>query len=216
MITKAEVVAQNDNEIFLRVPKLVDNLGDVLVELDDGRGISTAQRRKAYVLLNCIADHTGYSPEETKEVMKFYYAGWTEHLNREFSLSNCSMETASEFITFLIDYCLTNGVACNEPLQSLCCDLERYIYSCLMNKKCCVCGRKGELHHIDTIGSGGNRKTMYQVGMRVMPLCRKHHTEMHTIPDGDFYKRYHVCPVPLTEKVGKVYRMSKKNLEKKQ
>lgn len=213
MIVKAEVVADTGSELFIKVEKPFDKVGNVLVELDDGRQITTAQRRKVYVLLNCISEHTGFTPMETiKEMMKLYYLGWTGRIVQAFSLSDCSVETASDFITFLIDFCITNGVACNEPLQALCDDLEKYIYSCLHNKKCAVCGGKADLHHFDAIGMGNDRKTMYQIGMRVLPLCRKHHTEMHGMTNDEFMKRYHVCPVPLTEKVGKVYRLTKKNL----
>lgn len=215
MIVKAEVVADNGSELFIKVEKPFDKVGNVLVELDDGRQITTAQRRKVYVLLNCISEHTGFTPMETiKEMMKLYYLGWTGRIVQVFSLSDCSVETASDFITFLIDFCITNGVACNEPLQALCDDLEKYIYSCLHNKKCAVCGGKADLHHCtgSRIQMGGNRKKQYQIGARVMPLCRKHHTELHTMPEDIFFSRYHVCPVPLTEKVGKVYRLTKKNL----
>lgn len=214
MIIKAEIVATNDDEIFLKVPKPFDSLSkDILVELDDGRQISAAQRRKVYALLNCISEHTGYTPIETiKEMLKLYYLGWTGRITKVFSLSNCSMETASDFITFLIDFCLSNQVKCNEPLQSLCDDLEKYIYSCLMNKTCCVCGKKADLHHCtgSRVGMGNDRKEMYQIGAKVLPLCRKCHTEIHTMPEENFFKKYHICCVPLTDTVAKKYRLTKK------
>lgn len=212
MIIKAEVVADNGEEIFLRVRKPQEwKPKEILVELDDGNQITSAQRRKVYVLLNCISEHTGYTPLETiKEMLKLYYLAWTGRILNIFSLSDCSKETASGFITFLIDFCLSNGVACNEPLQSLCDDLSAYIYSCLMNKRCACCGNKADLHHVDTIGMGGDRREMYQIGMRVLPLCRKHHTEAHNIGITAFLSRYHIAPVPLTNKVAGKYRLSRK------
>ena len=58
------------------------------------------ERKKAYATIRDIADYTGYPPEVCKELMK------TEHIIRtgdeEFSLSNCSMDTAREFISTLM------------------------------------------------------------------------------------------------------------------
>lgn len=212
MVIRAEVVADNGEELFLRVRKPQDwKPREIIVELDDGNQITNAQRRKVYVLLNCISQHTGYTPVEIlKEMLKLYYLSWTGRILNIFSLSDCSRETATDFITFLIDFCLANGVACNEPLQSLCDDLSKYIYACLMNKKCACCGGKSDLHHVDAIGMGGNRNTMFQIGMKVLPLCRKHHTEIHMMPNEEFFRKYHICPVKLTDDVAKVYRMSKK------
>ena len=27
---------------------------------------------------------------------------------------------------------------------------------------------------------------------QVLPLCREHHTEAHTMPDADFFEKYHI------------------------
>ncbi|MCM1264481.1 MAG: putative HNHc nuclease, partial [Butyrivibrio sp.] len=41
--------------------------------LDDGRMISAEQRRKIYASIKDISEYTGYTPEETKEVLKCIY-----------------------------------------------------------------------------------------------------------------------------------------------
>ena len=215
MVLTAERISDDGENIFLRVRKPFDVKGEILVELDNGETITNAQRRKVFALLNCISADLGYTPVEViKEMMKLYYLGYTGALRSAFSLSDCPKETASEFIGFLIDFCISNQIPCNEPLQSLCEDLERYMYSCLMGKRCACCGKKGELHHVTAIGAGRDRRKVYQIGMWVMPLCREHHTEMHKVENRQFYDKYHICPVKLTEKVGKVYRLTKKNLRK--
>ena len=46
---------------------------------------------------------------------------------------------------------------------------------------CLVCGRQGEPHHLKAIGIGRKRKNEMLEHYTVIPLCRKHHTEIHTI-----------------------------------
>ena len=43
---------------------------DVMLQIVDGRTLSLDQRRKIYATLRDISLYTGYTPEETKEVMK--------------------------------------------------------------------------------------------------------------------------------------------------
>ena len=43
------------------------------VRIDDGRSISALQRKHIYATFNDIAKHTGYTPDETKQVMKYSY-----------------------------------------------------------------------------------------------------------------------------------------------
>ena len=76
-----------------------------------------------------------------------------------------------------------------------------------MNKRCAVCGRKAELHHVDHVGMGRNRKEICHIGMRALPLCREHHTEIHKVGQTDFLKRYILEPVKIDERIAKVYRL---------
>jgi len=71
-------------------------------------------------------------------------------------------------------------------------DVPDYIYHCLITKKCCICGRHTDLHHVDRIGMGRDRNDIMHEGMEALPLCREHHTEAHTMPDAEFFGRYHL------------------------
>lgn len=178
------------------------------VELVDERHISADQRKKAYVLISYIAAWWGYTPlEAMKEMLKLMFVGEAETLRRTFSLSNCDVTTARLFITYLIDFCLLHGVDVGEPLYQLSEDIPRYVWACLMNKRCAVCGRKAELHHVDAVGMGRNRKEICHIGMRALPLCREHHTEIHSIGQEDFLRRYIIEPVRIDERIAKVYRL---------
>jgi hypothetical protein len=124
-----------------------------------------------------------------------------------FHLSTASMSEANNFITMLVNLIIEYDIPTKEPLYTLCEDVEKYTYACLMNKKCCVCGKKAELHHCDgsRIGMGYNRETKPQLGAMVMPLCRVHHTEYHTIGGTAFGEKYHVVPVTLDKRLATKY-----------
>lgn len=217
MVLLGDVVEERDDGITVFVPfphdkKKPEGYQSVVgVELVDKRHISADQRKKAYVLISYIAAWWGYTPlEAMKEMLKLMFIGEAETFRRTFSLSNCDMTTARLFITYLIDFCLLHGVDVGEPLYQLSEDIPRYVWACLMNKRCAVCGRKAELHHVDAVGMGRNRKEICHVGMRALPLCREHHTEIHRTGQKDFLKRYFLEPVRIDERVAKVYRLNTK------
>ena len=216
MILVGHVVKERDEGAMVYVPypagqrKPEGCHESVGVEFVDKRRISAKQRKKAYVLISYIAAWWGYTPTEAmKEMLKLMFVGEAETLRRSFSLSNCDMTTARLFITYLIDFCILHGVDIGEPLYQLSEDIPRYVWACLMNKRCAVCGRKAELHHFDHVGMGHNRKEICHIGMRALPLCREHHTEIHKVGQEDFLKRYILEPVKIDERIAKVYRLNR-------
>jgi len=216
MILVGHVVKEADEGAMVYVPYPAEQRKpdgcheSVGVEFVDKRRISAKQRRKAYVLISYIAAWWGYTPlEAMKEMLKLMFVGEAETLRRSFSLSDCDMTTARLFITYLIDFCILHGVDVGEPLYQLSEDIPRYVWACLMNKRCAVCGRKAELHHCNgsVVGMGRNRKEICHIGMRALPLCREHHTEIHAVGQEDFLRRYILEPVKIDERIAKVYRL---------
>lgn len=185
------------------------------IGLNDGRYISNEQRKKAYALMKEIAEWSGYLPEYVKRLMKTeFVVKRMQSLNKEiFSLSSCDMTTAKEFITYLIDFIIEYEIPTKQPLRELCEDINKYIYMCLLHKKCCICGTKAELHHVTAIGMGRDRTEVFQIGIPVLPLCRKHHIEWHTLGSNTFNAKYHVESVKLTKEIAKKYNLTKKNME---
>ena len=115
------------------------------------------------------------------------------------------MTTAREFITYLIDFMIEHGVPSKVPLYEQSEDMEHYIYSCLFHKRCCVCGKKSDLHHVERVGMGRNRQEIIHEGMLALPLCRKHHEICHTVPQDEFNQQYHLVPIPLDKELCKKY-----------
>ena len=129
---------------------------------------------------------------------------------RMFSLSDCSVTTAKEFITYLVDFIIANDIPTRVPLIENCDDIQRYIYACTMHRKCAVCGRPADIHHCEgsRIGAGVDRKKAHQLGREVLPLCRVHHTECHSDEAG-FIKKYHLQKVKLDEALCKRLKFKK-------
>ena len=77
----------------------------------------------------------------------------------------------------------------------------------LLNKKCAVCGKHADLHHVDAVGMGNDRNEIHHLGRRVLPLCREHHIECHSIGSKFLMEKYHLEPVNADEKICKKYRL---------
>lgn len=189
---------------------------EVQIGLPDGRRITPEQRRKAFALVGEIAAYTGYERDEAHLTLKHEFMNrHLDQLQKElFSLSDCDITTAREYISYLIDFCLTFDVPTKVPLAEMCEDIRRYVYSCLINKKCCVCGKKAELHHVDRVGMGNNRNEIVHEGRECLPLCREHHTEIDHLGDERMCEKYHVVPVEIDERIIKTYRLRTKEAAK--
>ena len=130
-----------------------------------------------------------------KEWLKYLHIARTG--SEYFSLSDCSVDTAREFINTILDYALEMGIELTDFAVNRTDDTSRYLYSCMKNKRCAVCGRDGEVHHVDTIGMGNDRRKVDDSKYRKICLCRKHHTEIHTIGTTSFQEKYHVYGIEV-------------------
>ena len=195
---------EDGTEILIMVPKC--RIGEMLtkkhikqaeIRFDDGRHISAEQRKKVYATIRDIADYTGYLPEEQKEWLKYLHISKTGC--DYFSLSDCTMDTAREFINTILEYALENGVPLSEEAINRTDDIGRYLYFCIKNKKCAVCGKPGEIHHEDTIGMGNDRKKVDDSNHKKICLCRLHHTMAHQLGVIRFTEMYKVYGIIVKE-----------------
>lgn len=167
---------------------------EVLVQPIDSRPLSDKQRRMVYALLREISDYTGQGAEQTKEWMKikFLTDDMEQTADKIFSLSSAPMSLVCAFQRYLIRFILEWDIPCSFPLLEYVDDVQDYIYSCLVNRKCCICGAPTDLHHVQRVGMGRDRTDIIHEGMEVLPLCREHHAEAHTMPDAAFFEKYHI------------------------
>lgn len=205
-VVKVEKVREDEQgtQLYISIPGkyikemvLDKHICQAEMRFDDGRHISIEQRKKAYATIADIAAWSGDVPEYMKELMKY------EHMKRTgcgyFSLSDCSVDTAREYINTLMEFSLENGIPLDEMGVNRTDDIGRYLYFCLKHRKCAVCGRNGEIHHVDAIGMGNNRRKVDDSGYRKICLCREHHTIAHQRGMEVFSKMYKVYGIVIRQ-----------------
>ena len=109
-----------------------------------------------------------------------------------FSLSDIDMTTARDFIDWLIELCVTHDIPTNDTLLNLCEDVSRYMYSCVFHRRCCICGKKADIHEVEKVGMGRNRTKIHHLNQAVQPLCRSHHMEEENLGQKAFDEKYHL------------------------
>lgn len=195
---------QNGTELLISIPGkyikdmvLDKHIRHAEMRFDDGRYISIYQRKKAYATLSDIAKWNGDAPEDVKEIMKYHQIKRTGC--KYFSLSDCTMDTAREYINTLMEFALENGVPLSDLGVDRTDDIGKYLYFCIKHRKCAVCGRKGEIHHVDAIGMGNDRRKVDDSNYRKICLCREHHTIAHQRGMESFEKMYKVYGITVKE-----------------
>lgn len=163
----------------------------VALGIEDGRRITPLQQRKAYAMLRDIGEYTGYPVEAMKQIKK------VEHMMRTgdfeyFSLANCSITKAREYINTLMEYALKEGVILNESGLMRTDDIDTYLIQCIRYRRCCICGRPADIHHVDAIGMGNDRRRYDDSNNQIAALCRNHHTIAHNTGWPRFMSMYKI------------------------
>ncbi len=186
MIVTAKIIGYDGKNMVVIPDASIDKeliqkqINRVEIRLNDGRTITAEQRKKAYATIRDISDYSGHAPEFLKEWFKYEYIIKTG--GKYFSLSDCSVTVARQYINVLIDFCLHYGVPLYEPMTNRTDDIDAYLYMCLYYRKCAVCGRAADVHHVtgSKIGIGADRDKAHHVGREAIALCRTHHNEAHS------------------------------------
>ncbi|KAA9534116.1 putative HNHc nuclease [Listeria monocytogenes] len=175
---------------------------------------SLAQNNMIYALINDIVRHHYNDNEKThkrefyrdaesvKSVLKIGFAKETG-LPEKFSTAKLSKDQATEFISFIIEFCFQFDVPLSKPGIELTSDINRYLFLCIKYRKCAVTGRRGEIHHINAIGMGRDRREYDHTKSLLICLSREKHNEVHKIGWEAFKRKYHVDGIRLTEEAVK-------------
>ncbi|RHW49707.1 hypothetical protein DS831_05965 [Bombilactobacillus bombi] len=206
------------NEIILEVDDLdtykIDRYANhqkptVEVNIADNREISPDQRKKIYAIIGDIANYTGYSiPKEMPAVMKWQYLIDTGA--EMFSLADCSMTQANNYLKWLIDFCFDNDIPFKTRTWDLLPNDYAMVVRCCHHRKCIICGRHVDIDHtFGLVGMGRNRRWVDNSSSYFLPLCREHHVERHTLGVYGFLDKYHIKPVKLNAQTRKDLRIGK-------
>ena len=216
---EGKIVDADAKYLTIRVPYHPDyvskDMEDATVFLHDGRKHSRDQHGKVFALIGEIAMWAGYKASETSEVnadmKRDFLMKRFDELSaaaiKSFSMSDGDVTTVSLYITHLIDFILEHNIPTKRPITEMCEDIQQAVYSAMMHKRCIVCGKKADLHHVDRVGMGGDRHDMCHIGMRALPLCREHHNEAHQHGDAAMMDKYHLETVVIDDRIAKKYRL---------
>lgn len=174
---------------------------EVDIRLHDSRMISDNQRKFIFALCRNLSDWIGDDRELIRaNCMKAYESMFD--LKKE-SLTEYTQTEASQLIDIIIEFTINQGITLGNLAQEYEHSLnERQTYSMALKRVCCVCGRKGaDIHHVDHVGTRGNRLKISHIGLRALPLCRLHHTIAHDMPTDDFLSKHYLTPFKIDKKM---------------
>lgn len=160
------------------------------IRFDDERHITGEQRRKFYATVSDIAEELGYPNNAMEDIIKARYL--LETGEEKISLRDCSVTQARNLINIALAYVLELGVEMNVSVLERTDDIAYVLAKCLYLKICPICGGKAEVHHLEAIGMGRDRKIYDDDEHEVIALCRIHHTEAHKIGVESFKSKYKV------------------------
>ena len=219
MRLEGQIVDADAKYLTIRVPYTPEyvrqDMKKAVVFLQDGRKHSIDQHGKVWALIGEIALWAGYKARESSEVNALLKADFLQKrfdslsaaAIKAFSMSDVDVSTASLYIQWLVDFVLENNIQTKRPVTELCEDVQAAVYSAAVHKRCIVCGKRADLHHVDRIGMGGDRHDMCHIGMRALPMCREHHQEAHQHGDAALMEKYHLEPIVIDERIAKIYRL---------
>ena len=187
---RKEVLADIHN--FIDQPLIINMNIDADTKQEQLGQITKSQRKHIYALIGDIANAQGDSKEAVKKQLKVEYNSLTGC--GDFSLADCSRDLASGFIEFLLELALDYGIALSEsPIKRLTNDdVDRYLEMCIKKNICVLCGKYGNIHHVDTYGMGANRNKTDDSDKKKIALCNKHHREAHDTGWETFKEKYKV------------------------
>lgn len=168
----------------------------VTVTITDDRFMSSQQRNFIFALCREVSYETGIDLNQFRaSMMSVFNSLYSKELS---SLTQYSMTDANRLIEIIIIFMIDKEIAIsydlikNEDFKFS----QSHVYQMCLKRICNVCGKRAELHHTNkAVGMGRNRQKISHIGMEILPLCREHHNEAHTIGDKAFLERYHLEPV---------------------
>lgn len=183
------------------------------IRIVDDRTISPKQRRMIYATIKDISLHTGDDPEYLKEFLKFDYCG--EYGEQYFSLSNCSIDIAREFIEHLTDFVLKHNIPLSDLAINRTESIDKYLYGCIKYRRCAITGEPGaDIHHCigSKVGMGGNRRKISNKGRKLIALSRKWHNKVEEGEEFKVFKDHHVYGIELDNETLKALGLSSKDI----
>lgn len=177
------VTFELDTPVYLAQLYMTDGYAQAEIYFDDKRFITTEQRKHYYALIGDYTDYTGVPLDAADAYFKYQFM--IENDLDEFpSVARGSMDktTASLLLEYLITYFIHHDVPFRKQQFYLTTDASKMLFALTMKRICWICGKRADIHHVENLGQGRNRKTYEHHDKHTyMALCRKCHSELHNV-----------------------------------
>lgn len=177
-----EIIVDSPKEDILRYASCEGLKGEI--KFKDDRCISADQRKKIFATVQDMSLYTGYPAEYLRQLMTLAFCLYNDIAL--FSLSDCSVETAREFISYLIEFCVEQDIPLTDSLLERTDDISKYLYMTLRKEICCICGTKGVTYTLDR-------------EKNKMCLCNEHYEQAKTKGLKTFQDIYKVYGIKYVE-----------------
>lgn len=120
-----------------------------------------------------------------------------------FSLSNCSKDLATHFISWLVEYCFHYDIPFDGKDLYLVHDMNRKMFLSALHNRCFVTQARRQdavlhIHHVNAVGMGKRSKVDHR-GRYYMILRAELHNEIHQLGYDEFCQKWHVGAIKLSD-----------------
>lgn len=159
---------------------------------------SDEQRKHYWALIGDISDYTGDPKWQIVLRMKYLYM-LVNDKKKEPSMARNAMKSSDArlLIQTIIDYALEHEIPLRRDYLGQM--EEKQLFTMTMKRMCWVCGKRADIHHVDSLGAGRNRKDYQDHDKHsYMALCREHHNLAHSMGQKSFEEEYHIKGIKLS------------------
>ena len=169
------------------------------IRIDDGRTITNDQRRKIFATIGDIAYQTITPPDHVREILLCQYCARTGEM--PFSLSNCSVTQAREYMNFILEFAIEWGIQLSGPGADRTDEIDKYLYFCIKHRTCAITMRKVgvEIHHVtgSRVGMGRTRVELDHSKLELVALSKEWHDKVHTQGEIDIFKEKKIYGIKI-------------------
>lgn len=168
--------------------------------------ITRPQQKIAHALIRDVDDYSNnerFLQNTEDDLKKRFCIDVGYPFDRLFSLSNCSKDLATQFISWLVEYCFHYDIPFDGKDLHLDFDMNRKMFLSALHNRCFVTGARRQdavlhIHHVNVVGMGKRKKVDHR-GRYYMILRAELHNEIHQLGYDAFCEKWHVGAVKLAD-----------------
>lgn len=201
----AKILKQQGNRFLLEVdenvnPEHLETIrrgqeGFAEIQFIDNDPRSAKQNALSHSLIKDIAESENIPRYEAKEKMRHIYQNTYDC---EFSHAEATKSEMNQWIDFLIEYVVAEGVQLPRRYNYLL-EHDSFFYFCCKYRKCAVTGQSGaQIHHVTAVGNRHRNKVDHRK-FPFVALSWKYHNIAHNLGQEEFIQKYQIKPVYLDQ-----------------